>query len=357
MTNTERIQANNEELREAIRIAENLPDAGSGGEVAEPVIEPLFADENGTYEPPIGVDGYSPVTVNVPIPEGYIVPSETLDIAQNGEYNIAEYEFVDVNVPIPDGYIQPSGTKEIIENGTHDAKAYEAVSVNVPIPDGYIVPRGELEVTENGIHDVTEYASVNVSVPTGGGTSDLPEGYERCDYIQFSGNQWIDTGIIGNQDTQVTASFTWESSTQRHLYGAASSDNTASMTAYMNGSWRFGSKTASKSISSKNPMLPYSMLVNKTTIACTNSVTSISGVTDFETVGTMLLGGCRDADGTQPGVGFLGKVFSFSLWQGEELVRKLIPVVSGDGQYQFYDLVSKTLFSSMTSTPLDGGNW
>lgn len=288
MTNTERIQANNAELRECIETAENLPDAG--GAVADSVIQPLEVTENGAYTAPDGVDGYSPVVVDVPIPEGYIVPI------------------------------------------------------------------GTLEVTENGAHDVTQYASVSVNVAGSGGSSDLPDGYTRADYIQFNGSRWIDTGIIGNQDTQVIASFTWESSTQRHLYGAASSDNKASMTAYMNGSWRFGDKTASKSIATKNPMLPYSMLVNKTTIACTNSATSISGVTDFETVGTLLLGGCRDADGTLPGVGFLGKVFSFSLWQGDELVQKLVPVVSSDGQYQFYDLVSKTLFSSITSTPLDGGN-
>lgn len=142
MTNTERIQANNAELREAIQMAENLPDVGSGGEVVEPIIEPLTITENGTYTAPDGVDGYSPVSVNVPIPDGYLVPSETLDITENGEYNIAEYEFVDVDVPIP---------------------------------DGYIVPSGELEVIENGTHDVTAYASVNVNVPTGGGSDDLDE--------------------------------------------------------------------------------------------------------------------------------------------------------------------------------------
>ena len=133
MTNTERIQANNAELREAIQMAESLPDAGGA---ADPVIEPLNITENGTYTAPDGVDGYSPVTVNVPIPNGYIFPS---------------------------------GTKTIKENGTHDAREFESVDVNVPIPDGYIQPSGELEVTENGTHDVTAYASVNVNVEASGG--------------------------------------------------------------------------------------------------------------------------------------------------------------------------------------------
>lgn len=135
MTNTERIQTNNAELREAIQMAENLPDAGGGGSVVNPIIEPLEVTKNGTYTAPDGVDGYSPVVVDVPIPDGYIVPS---------------------------------GTKDITENGTHDVKAYEAVSVDVPIPEGYLKPSGTLEVDENGTHDVTEYASVEVNVPSGG---------------------------------------------------------------------------------------------------------------------------------------------------------------------------------------------
>ena len=65
MTNTERIQANNAELREAIQMAEDLPDAG-GGAVVKPIIEPLEVIKNGTYTAPNGVDGYSPVVVDVP---------------------------------------------------------------------------------------------------------------------------------------------------------------------------------------------------------------------------------------------------------------------------------------------------
>ena len=188
------------------------------------------------------------------------------------------------------------------------------------------------------------------------GGSDLPSGYTRCDYIQFSGTQWVDTGVIGTQDTQITASFTWENSTQRHLFGCASSDNKASITSYMNGSWRFGDKSSSKSVGTKNPMLPYSVLVNSTTIGITNSITTISGVNEFTTIGTMLLGGARDADGTMPGVGITGKVLSFNVWQGGEPALKLIPVTDGT-VYRFWDTIGQKFHDSVTSTPLGGGNW
>lgn len=190
----------------------------------------------------------------------------------------------------------------------------------------------------------------------GGGNGDLPAGYKQVDYIQFNGKQLIDTGIIGNQNTQINVSFTWENSTQRHLFGCASSDNTASITSYMNGSWRFGNKYASKNFSLKKPKLPYTALVNNTEISTVTSAATISGVNDFETVGTLLLGGARDTDGSLPSVGIVGKVFYFNLWQGDVLVRKLVPVVSAEGVYRFWDRVSQTFFDSVTDTPLEGGN-
>lgn len=45
-----------------LAVAKALSGSGGGG---EPVIEALSVTENGTYTAPSGVDGYSPVTVNV----------------------------------------------------------------------------------------------------------------------------------------------------------------------------------------------------------------------------------------------------------------------------------------------------
>ena len=63
------------------------------------VIEPLSVTKNGTYAASNGVDGYSPVTVNVPVPDGYIKPSGTLNITKNGSHNVTKYATANVNVP------------------------------------------------------------------------------------------------------------------------------------------------------------------------------------------------------------------------------------------------------------------
>lgn len=117
MTNTQRIQANNAELREAIEIAESLPEAGG---VANPVIEPLSVTENGTYTAPEGVDGYSPILVNVPIPDGYIKPSGTKEITENGTHDVTEYASVSVNVSGGGG---SSAIDEIIDQSITEVKS------------------------------------------------------------------------------------------------------------------------------------------------------------------------------------------------------------------------------------------
>lgn len=190
----------------------------------------------------------------------------------------------------------------------------------------------------------------------GGGNGDLPAGYRRVDYIQFTGKQIVDTGKKGNQNTKIQTYFTREVSTQEYLYGVASSDNTASITAYLGGSWRFGNKSSTKSTSVMSKNLGYAAYVDKSTIGVTGSVTSISGVNDFETVGTILIGSCRNSSGTVGAAQFDGKVFFWVQWDGDEQVLRMFPVVTDEGVYGFWDYVNKEFHCSITTTPLEGGN-
>lgn len=108
------------------------------------------------------------------VPDGYIQPSGSVTITQNGEHDIKQYEKATVNVPIPDGYIKPSGSVNITGNGSHNVTQYENAVVNVPIPEGYIKPSGSLEITENGTYDITDKTEVVINVASSGGEQPTP---------------------------------------------------------------------------------------------------------------------------------------------------------------------------------------
>lgn len=198
-------------------------------------------------------------------------------------------------------------------------------------------------------------AVITGTMSAGGGGSDLPAGYSRVDYIKFTGKQVVDTGIICNKNTKIQTYFTRASSSQEYLYGVASSGNTASVTAYLGGSWRFGKKAATKTVGTVNAKVGYAAYVDASTISVSNNVVAISGVDDFETVGSLLIGSCRSASGGVGNGQFDGTISFFAMWEGDELVLKLVPVTDGTA-FRFFDLVSKEFFDSITDTPLEGGN-
>lgn len=72
-------------------------------------------------------------------------------------------------------YIEPEGTLNITENGEYDVTNYEKTNVTIPIPEGYIKPEGTLNITENGEYQIADKNFVSVAVPVSSGTATVVE--------------------------------------------------------------------------------------------------------------------------------------------------------------------------------------
>jgi len=111
---------------------------GGGTSETTPTIEPLLVAENGVYQVTAGVDGFNPVTVNVPSP--VLINKE---IEENGIFNASDdnangYKRVIVNVPHPKPVLEDI---DITENGTYAPEAgvdgFNEVRVNVQQPEEF----------------------------------------------------------------------------------------------------------------------------------------------------------------------------------------------------------------------------
>lgn len=59
-------------------------------------------------------------------------------------------------------YVIPEGSIEITENGEHNVREFEKVNVDVPIPEGYLKPEGKIDITNTEVVDVTQYSEAQI---------------------------------------------------------------------------------------------------------------------------------------------------------------------------------------------------
>lgn len=182
-----------------------------------------------------------------------------------------------------------------------------------------------------------------ISIPHQGG-SRLPDGYLELEYIEATGTQYIETNYTPSSTTKVTAKFQLSQKVSENLclFGVAGQFSFR---------W-FGSLSIFRSNSGDNKDFPTSIdpiavhNVSKTATEC--SIDDEYTVTN--TVGTVsasLLIFAQKTTSLTAQNFFKGRVFSFSIYDGTDLLHDYVPCKNSDGEVGLYDLVSKTFLKNV----------
>lgn len=186
----------------------------------------------------------------------------------------------------------------------------------------------------------------------------LPQGYQACEYLQSDGNQWIDTGVYGNENTYAEIDFQYyeTSSTVGHgkLFGARRASQSDSFVAGTgNGniatSQQYFSQVDSGTI--KDPSSKPYVNLNKTNIYLSADGMYIDGVlgrefekiTPFTTYVTLWLFGYYNSNTDTPTGAIKGKYrcFDFILREGDICNRFYFPMLDENGRPCMYDAINE----------------
>ena len=174
----------------------------------------------------------------------------------------------------------------------------------------------------------------------------LPDGYTRCEYLESTGTQYINTGIMGIvQKIETEFQVTKIASSQSHLFGVADSDyqNTLRFGITADNKWFFGSiaTIGSTTITSFSADL----LKHSLSVIVPNAILdeiNIQGVGTPTLTKKPLFIFARSRQVAEL-FGYF-KIYSFKIYQNDNLVRDYIPCLDNNNRPCMYDMVSKQTF-------------
>lgn len=191
--------------------------------------------------------------------------------------------------------------------------------------------------------------------PSTGGGGDTST-YTDVEYIEGSGTQYIDTGVVPTLTTKIEFVADIPFSEQwAHLFGTNN---------FMKLQWNNSSSvyvikkngTGSVELTSGKHTFVMDMTdtTNSITIDGTNYTTTIGNV-DSTTYPLLLLSGYSNQGAVETDYCGVGKVYSCKIWENGTLVRDMKPVVSSDREYGLLDTVNNVFYGSEVGS-FTGGN-
>lgn len=169
----------------------------------------------------------------------------------------------------------------------------------------------------------------------------------EVEYLVFNGSQYIDTGIIGNQDTSFEIDF-YNESTSAGLFGCRTYTNSSKNAVHVfllnSSSFQAGYNIQAYNYN-YNTLGQHTVRFNKNMCYWDNVLVQTFNYDNFNTDNTLLMGAFHSgANGsTVDSRLFTGRMIAGKIWSDSTLVRDYIPVRKNGIGYM-YDKVSGLLF-------------
>jgi hypothetical protein len=201
--------------------------------------------------------------------------------------------------------------------------------------DGVI---GMLDVVSNTFYSSAEEPFL------GGGEIHITDDYEIINHVTFNADKMFEACII---ELTYTIESLWArdtTSASQYMYGFVTSPHTASVTAYLGGTWRWGNQGSSLTFNDKNQHYTRQYNAN---IYYDGSTRAYSKASTFTTADTLIVGGRRGSDGVGTAT-FNGKIYYYRIYSGSTILLEWVPCRrKSDGVEGFWDCVTQTFVEPM----------
>lgn len=179
----------------------------------------------------------------------------------------------------------------------------------------------------------------------GGGEICITDDYEIISHVTFNADKMFDACIIEKSYTIESLWARDTTSSSQYMYGIVTSPHTASVTAYLGGTWRWGNQGSSLTFNDKNQHYTRHYDAN---IYYDGSSRAYSKASAFTTPDTLIVGGRRGSDGV-PVATFNGRIYYFRIYYSSTVVLEWYPCKRIlDGVEGFWDSVSQTFVEPMS---------
>ena len=172
----------------------------------------------------------------------------------------------------------------------------------------------------------------------------LPVGYKQLQYITSTGEQYIDTGFVPNQDSGLVIDFSLGESFQNNNFCGCRRTTSAQAFAFSTSSskWRFGYNNSSSTSSTAADAGRHIAEINKNVCSVDGVVFDTRTYAAFDGYTSFVIFGIQ-ASSIYSG---WGTVYSCRLFDNGVLVRDLVPCKNHSGSIGMYDVVGGLFYGN-----------